>query len=59
MKEFVSANNVKYPAVVAKGDGGLEVAVTSSELATFKGDAAMLVKKLQEKGYIQEERASL
>ncbi|RAR11994.1 cholesterol 25-hydroxylase-like protein [Stemphylium lycopersici] len=50
MKEFVSANNVKYPAVVAKGDGGLEVAVTSSELATFKGDAAMLVKKLQEKG---------
>lgn len=59
MKEFITTNDVKYPAVVAKGDSGFEVVVTSSELATFKGDVAMLVKKLQDKGYMQEGRASL
>ena len=60
MKEFVTSNNVRYPAVVAGKDGGaLEVVMASTELASLKGDAAKLVEGLRERGYLQGGRASL
>jgi hypothetical protein len=60
MKTFVVEKNVRYPAVVAsKPEGGLEMAMDSSELAACKGDAQKMVEGLQQKGFMQQKQALL
>jgi hypothetical protein len=59
LNEYVKANNVRYPTVVASNGGSFEVIMSSADLATFKGDATKMVEGLRKNGYMREQRASL
>jgi hypothetical protein len=59
MRTCFAEKNVRYPAVVARKGGGLEVVMDSSELTACKGDAQKMLEGLRQKGFMQQKQASL
>ncbi|OCL13375.1 hypothetical protein AOQ84DRAFT_436369 [Glonium stellatum] len=55
LKEFLTANQIKYPTVIIEqNEGDFRQIVSNTDLAAFKGDARAFVEQLKEQGLMKQ-----